>query len=80
MKDLLAHPHNNPLDQPTDQLRIGVLNRCSHSALVTGGRHPNDLPDLRWINMLLDNLKAFFSRTFHAFKFDKYAKRSLRGF
>jgi transposase-like protein len=53
---------------------------CSHTAVVTGGRHPNDLPEFRWINILLSNLKTSFSGTFHAFNFDKYAKRYLGGF
>jgi transposase-like protein len=53
---------------------------CSHAAIVTGGRHPNDLPEFRWINILLSNLKTSFSGTFHAFNFDKYAKRYLGGF
>jgi hypothetical protein len=49
----------------------------SHAAVVTGGRHPNDLPEFRWINILLSNLRTSFSGTFHAFYFDKYAKRYL---
>lgn len=53
---------------------------CSHEAVVTGGRHPNDLPEFRWINILLGNLKTSFSGTFHAFNFDKYDKRYLGGF
>jgi len=53
---------------------------CSHTAVVTAGRHPNDLPQFRWINILLSNLKTSFSGTFHAFNFDKYAKRYLGSF
>ena len=53
---------------------------CSHHAIVTGRKHPNDLPQLRWINTLLSNLKTSFSGTFHAFNFDKYARRYLGGF
>jgi hypothetical protein len=49
----------------------------THTAVVTGGRHPNDLPQFRWINILLGNLKTSFSGTFNAFYFDKYAKRYL---
>jgi hypothetical protein len=48
--------------------------------VVTGGRHPNDLPQFRWINILLGNLKTSFRGTFHAFNFDKYSKRYLGGF
>ncbi len=50
-----------------------------HKAVVTGGKHPNDLPQFRWINTLLGNLKTSFSGTFHAFNFDKYARRYLGG-
>ena len=57
--------------------RSVVAAGCSHTAVVTGGRHPNDLPQFRWINILLGNLKTSFSGTFHAFNFDKYAKRYL---
>ena len=53
---------------------------CSHEAIVTGGKHPNDLPQFRWINTLLGNLKTSFSGTFHAFNFDKYARRYLGGY
>ena len=53
---------------------------CSHHAIVTGRKHPNDLPQLRWINTLLSNLKTSFSGFFHAFNFDKYARRYLGGF
>lgn len=60
--------------------RSVVAAGCSHTAEVTGGRHPNELPQFRWINILLGNLKTSFSGTFHAFNFDKYAKRYLGGF
>jgi hypothetical protein len=50
---------------------------CSHEAIVTGGKHPNDLPQFRWINTLLGNLKTSLSGTFHAFNVDKYARRYL---
>jgi transposase-like protein len=53
---------------------------CHHKAVVTGGKHPNDLPQFRWINTLLGNLKTSLSGTFHAFDFDKYARRYLGGF
>jgi transposase-like protein len=53
---------------------------CHHQAIVTGGKHPNDLPQLRWINTLLGNLKTSLSGTFHALSFDKYARRYLGGY
>ncbi|MBD2551499.1 transposase [Microcystis elabens FACHB-917] len=52
----------------------------SSEAIVTGGKHPNDLPQFRWINTLLGNLKTSFNGTFHAFNFDKYARRYLGGY
>jgi len=60
--------------------RSVVAAGCSRTAAVTGGRHPNELPQFRWINILLGNLKTSFSGTFHAFNFEKYAKRYLGGF
>jgi hypothetical protein len=53
---------------------------CSHKAIITGGIHPNDLPQFRWTNTVLGNLKTSFSGTFHACNFDKYARRYLGGF
>jgi hypothetical protein len=58
-------------------LCMGVATGCSHAAVVTGGRHPNDLPEFRWINILLSNLKTSFSGTFHAFDY-RYAGLRLR--
>ena len=53
---------------------------CLHQAVVVNGRHPNELPEFRWINTVLSNLKTSFSGTFHALKFDKYADRYLGAF
>ena len=53
---------------------------CHHQAVVAGGKHPNDLPQFRWINTLLGNVKTSFNGTFHAFNFDKYARRYLGGY
>jgi hypothetical protein len=52
---------------------------CLHKAVVTSGKHPTELPQFRWINTLLGNLKTSFSGTFHAFNFDKYASQYLGG-
>jgi hypothetical protein len=38
--------------------------------------HPDDLPQFRWINTLLGNLKTGFSGTFHAFNY-RYAGLQL---
>ena len=53
---------------------------CEHTVIVTGGRHPNDLPELRWMNILQSNPKTSLSGTFHAFNFEKYSKRYLGAF
>jgi len=53
---------------------------CHHQAVVTGGKHPNDLPQFLWINTLLGNAKTSLGGTFHAFNFDKYARRNLGGY
>jgi hypothetical protein len=53
---------------------------CIHYATVVKGRHPKDLPDFRWINTVISNLKTSFSGTFHALHFDKYADRYLGAF
>jgi len=45
----------------------------SHEAIVTGGKHLNDLPPFGWINTLLGNLKTSLSGTFHALNVDKDA-------
>ena len=54
---------------------------CSHEASVTGGKHPNDLPQYRCLNTLLGKLKTSFTATFHTFNFDKStsARRNLGG-
>jgi hypothetical protein len=53
---------------------------CQHKAVVTSGKHPNDLPQFRWINTLLGNLKTSFCSTFHAINFVSYARRYSGGF
>jgi transposase-like protein len=51
-----------------------------HTFIVTGGRHPEDLPEFHWINTVLGNLKTSLNGTFHGFDFDKYGKRYLGAF
>ena len=40
---------------------------------------PNCLPQFRWINTLLGNLKAGFCGPFHDYNLDKYSRRHLDG-
>jgi hypothetical protein len=53
---------------------------CLHQPVVVNGRHPKDLPDFRWINTVISNLRTSFSGTFQALNFDKYADRYLGAF
>lgn len=50
---------------------------CQHRVIVAGGRHPRDLPEFRWVNTVLGNVKTGLGGTHHAFKFWKYAERYL---
>jgi hypothetical protein len=38
------------------------------------------LPEFRWINTVLSNLKTSFNGTFYALRFDKYSDRYLGAF
>ncbi|QPN60311.1 IS1595 family transposase [Synechococcus sp. CBW1002] len=73
-------PGSDVLSDGLACFRAVTTANCHHKANVTTGKHPNDLPQFRWINTLLGNLKTSFNGTFHAFNFDKYAKRYLGGF
>ena len=53
---------------------------CIHQPVIVDGRHPKDLPEFRWINTVISNLKTSFSGTFHALRFEKYADRYLGAF
>ena len=48
-----------------------------HAVIVAGGRKPRDLPQFRWVNTVLGNLKTSPSGAYHAFRFRKYAQRYL---
>lgn len=47
---------------------------------VVAGRKPKDLPEFRWINTVLGNLKTSLTGSYHAFDFRKYAARYLAAF
>lgn len=53
---------------------------CSHHSTVMAGRKPKDVPEFRWINTVLGNLKTSLSGCYHAFHFQKYAARYLAAF
>ncbi len=50
---------------------------CQHFPTVVGGRKPKDLPDFRWVNTVLGNVKTGTSGAYHAFDSAKYAARYL---
>ena len=53
---------------------------CSHQPTVMDGRKPKDVPEFKWINTILGNLKTSLSGSYHAFDFRKYAARYLAAF
>jgi hypothetical protein len=53
---------------------------CSHHPTVMAGRKPKEVPEFRWINTVLGNLKTGLSGCYHAFDFQKYATRYLAAF
>ncbi len=48
-----------------------------HTAVITGGRKPNELPEFNWVNTVLGNVKTSLNGAYHAFDFSKYAHRYL---
>jgi hypothetical protein len=50
---------------------------CRHIPLIAGGRKPDELPEFRWVNTVLGNVKTSLSGAYHAFDFNKYAHRYL---
>ena len=53
---------------------------CSHQSTVIAGRKPKEVPEFKWINTVLGNLKTTLSGCYHAFDFRKYATRYLAAF
>ena len=53
---------------------------CIHMPTVVGARKPRDLPQFKWINTVLGNLKTTLAGTFHALKFSKYGADYLGAF
>jgi hypothetical protein len=44
------------------------------------GHKPKDVPEFKWINMVLGNLKTSLSGCNHTFNFKKYASHYLAAF
>lgn len=53
---------------------------CTHHPTVMAGRKPKEVPEFKWINTVLGNLKTSLSGCYHAFDFPKYAARYLAAF
>jgi hypothetical protein len=50
---------------------------CTHQPVVVANRKPRDLPDFRWVNTVLGNVKTSLAGAYHAFDFGQYATRDL---
>lgn len=53
---------------------------CTHTVEVVGQRKPRDLPQFKWVNTVLGNLKTMISGAYKAFGYAKYADRYLGAF
>ena len=53
---------------------------CTHTVEVVGQRKPRDLPQFKWVNTVLGNLKTMLSGAYKAFGYAKYAERYLGAF
>ncbi len=53
---------------------------CQHRPVVVGTPKPRDLPQFKWVNTIVGNLKTSFGGAYHAFDFAKYGTRYLGTF
>jgi hypothetical protein len=53
---------------------------CQHTPIVVGGRKPRDLPQFKWVNTVVGNLKTSLGGACHSFDFAKYGTRYLGAF
>ena len=53
---------------------------CVHMPMVVGALKPRDLPEFKWVNTVLGNLKTTLAGAFHALKYRKYAGSYLSAF
>jgi transposase-like protein len=53
---------------------------CTHTVEVVGQRKPRELPQFKWVNTVLANVKTMISGAYKAFGYAKYADRYLRAF
>lgn len=53
---------------------------CVHLPTVVGDLKPRDLPEFKWVNTVLSNLKTTLAGAFHALKYSKYGEHYLAAF
>ena len=53
---------------------------CDHQPTVVDGRKPKDLPEFKWVNTILGNLKTSLSGCCHSLAFRKYGNQYLAAF
>ena len=53
---------------------------CVHAPTVVGALKPKDLPEFKWVNTMLGNLKTTLAGAFHSLKYSKYAQQYLGAF
>ena len=53
---------------------------CIHMPVVVGDLKPRDLPQFKWVNTVLGNLKTTLAGAFHSLKYSKYADYYMAGF
>jgi hypothetical protein len=52
----------------------------SHTYIVVGPRLPREIPQLRWVNTVLEDFKPLINGDYKAFKFREYASQYLGAF
>ena len=53
---------------------------CVHQPKVVGPLKPRELPEFKWVNTALGNLKTTLAGAFHSMNYRKYAHRYLAAF
>ncbi len=53
---------------------------CIHQPRAVGALKPRDLPEFKWINTVLGNLKTTLAGTFHSLNYRKYGADYLAAF
>ena len=53
---------------------------CMHMPTVVGALKPRDLPEFKWVNTVLGNLKTTLAGAFHSLNYRKYAEHYLAAF